>query len=186
MKKLFAFLLLFKLSVIEASADPIKTTINCTLHGFKKPDNPNWLPGGVILYQVKNGVAVKVDMKRPDAAGNFSYTVDVKEGIYFLAKPSKGGSFKHALYLKAGEQKKLHFYNDYDSCVVDQSNAETRSLQSWTNAFNKFVSATKKKSADSYRLYDELVKFAKAFKSVDPENGPSISVSTCDYDLDNL
>lgn len=33
---------------------------------------------------------------------------------------------------------------------------------------------------------DELVKFAKAFKSVDPKNGPSISVSTCDYDLDNL
>ena len=161
MKKLLAFLLLF--SIIEASADPIKTTINCTIHGFKKPDNPNWLPGGVILYQIKNGVAVKVDMKRPDAAGNFSYTVDVKEGIYFFSKPSKGGSFNHVLYLKAGEQKKLDFYNDYDSFVVNKPNAETNSLQSWTNAFNKFVSATKKKSAESYRQYDELVKFASSF-----------------------
>ena len=91
MKKLLAFLLLFKLSIIEASADPIKATINCTIHGFKKQANPNWLPAGLILYQIKNGVAVKADMKRPDAEGNFSYTVDVKEGIYFFSKPSKGG-----------------------------------------------------------------------------------------------
>ena len=67
------------------------------------------------------------------------------------------------LYLKAGEQKKLDFYNDYDSCVVDQPNAETRSLQSWTNAFNQFVNATKKKSAEPYRQYDQLVKFASSF-----------------------
>jgi len=163
MKKLLTFLLLFKLSIVEATGDPIKATINCTLHGFKKTTNPNWLPGGIILYKIKNGTAVKLDMQRPDDDGNFSYTVDVKEGIYFLAKPSKSEAFKHVLYLKAGEQKKLDFYNDYDSCVVDQPNAETRSLQSWTNAFNQFVNATKKKSAEPYRQYDQLVKFASSF-----------------------
>jgi len=163
MKKLFAFLLLFKLSIMEASADPIKATINCTIHGFKKQANPNWLPGGLTLYQIKNGSAVKVDMQRPDAEGNFSYTVDVKEGIYFFSTPSKGGYFSHVLYLKGGEQKKLDFYDDYKSFVVDKPNAETKALQAWTIAFNKFVNATKKKPADSYSQYDELVKFASSF-----------------------
>jgi thiol-disulfide isomerase/thioredoxin len=163
MKKLLAFLLLFKLSIIEASADPIKATINCTSHGYRKVANPNWLPGGVILYQLKNGVAVKADMQRPDAEGNFSFTVDVKEGIYFFSKPMKSGFFKHVLYLKAGEQKKVDFYNDYDSFMVDQPNAETNSLQAWTNAFNKYSKAAINKPAESYRQYDEFVKFASSF-----------------------
>ena len=163
MKKLLVFLLLFKLSIIEANADPIKTTINCTIHGFKKEANPNWLPGGIILYKIKNGAAVKVAVKRPDAEGNFSYTVDVKEGIYFFSKPSKGGSFKQVLYLKAGEQKKLDFYNDYDSFVVNKPNVETNSLQSWTKAFNKYVDAARRKPAESYRQYDAFAKFASSF-----------------------
>ena len=163
MKKLLAFLLLFKLSIVQATGDPIKTTINCTSHGYRKETNPNWLPGGVILYKIKNGVAVKLDMKRPDTDGNFSYTVDVKEGIYFLAKPSKGEAFKHVLYLKGGEQKKLDFYNDYDSCVVDKPNKETNTLQIWTNTLNNHVAAARRKPAESYRQYDELVKFASSF-----------------------
>ena len=163
MKKLLVFLLLFKLSIVEASADPIKATINCTIHGFKKQANPNWLPAGLILYQIRNGVAVKADMKRPDAEGNFSYTVDVKEGIYFFSTPSKGGSFSHVLYLKGGEQKKVDFYDDYKSFVVDKPNAETNSLQAWTNAFNKHLNAARGKPAESYKQYDELVKFASSF-----------------------
>jgi hypothetical protein len=163
MKKLLVILLLFKLSIIAANADPGKTTINCTVHGYKKPANPNWLPAGLILYQVKNGSVEKVEVKRPDAEGKFSYTVDVKEGIYFLSTPSKGGSFKHVLYLKAGELKNVGFYNGYDSSVVDKPNAETNALQAWINAFNMYVNAAKKKPAESYRQYDEFVQFASSF-----------------------
>jgi thiol-disulfide isomerase/thioredoxin len=163
MKKLLAFLLLFKLNVVHANGDPIKTIINCTLHGFQKQANPNWLPGGVILYQLKNGVAVKADMQRPDGEGNFSYTVDVKEGIYFFSKPMKSGFLKHVLYLKAGEQVKLDFYKDYDSCVVATPNKETNVLLAWTTAFIKYANAAQKAPTASYGKYDELVKFASAF-----------------------
>jgi hypothetical protein len=73
MKKLLAFLLLFKFSVAVADAGSIKTTINFTIHGQKKQANPNWLSAGVQLYQLKNGMAVKVDAKRPDAQDNCSF-----------------------------------------------------------------------------------------------------------------
>jgi peroxiredoxin len=162
-QRIVLLLLVCQFSVMANATGPKPATINCTLHGFKKGANPNWLPGGVILYKIKNGTAIKVDLQRPDEGGNFSYTVDVKEGIYFLAKPSKGEAFKHILYLKAGEQKKIDFYKDYDSCLVDQPNAETRSLQAWNTAFNKFVDAAKRKPAESYRLYDELAEFASSF-----------------------
>jgi peroxiredoxin len=162
-QRIVLLLLVCQFAVMANASDPKPATINCTLHGFKKEANPNWLPAGVILYKIKNGAAVKLDMQRPDAGGNFSYTIDVKEGIYFLAKPSKGEAFKHILYLKAGEQKKIDFYKDYDSCLVDQPNAETRSLQAWTNAFNRYVAAAQRKPTESYRLHDELVKFASSF-----------------------
>jgi thiol-disulfide isomerase/thioredoxin len=160
------FLLLLwicQFSVVANAADPKPAIINCTLHGFKKQTNPNWLPGGVILYKIINGAAVKVEMQRPDGEGNFSYTVHVKEGIYYLAKPSKDEAFKYVLYLKGGEQKKIDFYKDYDSCLVDQPNSETRSLQAWTDTFNRSAVAAQRKPAESYRMYDELVKFASSF-----------------------
>jgi thiol-disulfide isomerase/thioredoxin len=157
------FLLICQFSLLANAADPKQTTINCTLHGFKKETNPNWLPAGVIVYQLKNGVATKVEMKRPDADGNFSFTVDVKEGIYFFSKPSKSEALKHVLYLKAGEQPKVDFYNLYDSCVVDKPNNETNVLQAWTTAFNKYANNAQKKPAASYGQYDELVKFASSF-----------------------
>ena len=174
MKKLLVFMLLFRLSIVEASADPIKTTINCTIHGQKKEANPNWLPAGLSLYKLKNGEAVKIALQRPDENGNCSFEVDVKEGIYFFQKgggQKGGGGFKHALYLKARENKKIDlFINnsislDYDSCVVDQPNAETKSLQAWTNAFNKYCKSVndQSKHAETYKQYDEFVKFSASF-----------------------
>jgi thiol-disulfide isomerase/thioredoxin len=161
-QRIVLLLLVCQFSVMAKATDPKPATINCTLHGFKKEANPNWLPGGVILYKIKNGTAVKLDMQRPDAGGIFSYKVDVKEGIYFLAKPSKDEAFKHVLYLKAGETKKIDFYKDYDSSVVERPNAETRSLQAWTNTFNRYAAAAQRKPTESYRLYDELKKYASS------------------------
>ncbi|MFI5130733.1 MAG: TlpA family protein disulfide reductase [Chitinophagales bacterium] len=171
MKKLLAFLLLFKLSIMEATADPIKATINCTIHGQKKEANPKWLPAGVVLYQIKNGEAVKIASQRPDENWNCTFKVDVKEGMFFISRGGgKGGIFfPHVIYLKTGEDKKVDlFYTkpvslEFDSCVVDQPNAETKSLQAWTIAFNKYADAAKRKPAESYKKYDELVKFASSF-----------------------
>src|SRR5687767_491448 len=141
MKKLLAFLLLFTLSKVAASAGSIKTTISCTIHGQKREANPNWLPAGLSLYQLKNGEAVKVASQRPDENWNCTFNVDVKEGVFFMTRGGggKGGLlFLHVIYLKAGENKKVDlFYTkpvslDFDSCVVDQPNAETKSLQAWT------------------------------------------------------
>src|SRR5688572_29989301 len=111
MKKLLAFLLLFKFSIVGASAGPIKTTISCTIHGLKQEGNSNWLPSGLTLYQLKNGEAVSLGFKRPDAQGNCSFDLEVKEGVYFFKKAGgKGHEFKYTIYIKAGDQKKVDFY----------------------------------------------------------------------------
>jgi peroxiredoxin len=172
MKKLLAFLLLFKLTIVEASADSNMAAINCTIHGQKKEPNPNWLPAGLILYQLKNGEAVIVSFQRPDENGNCTFKVDVKEGMFFLQLAGqKGGSLKYVIYLKAGEAKKVDLFFtrpvsiDYDSCVVDHPNDETKSLQAWMNAFNKYCKSVEgqSKHAETYKQYDGFVKFASSF-----------------------
>jgi thiol-disulfide isomerase/thioredoxin len=140
------------------------------VHGFKKEIGLNRLQAGLSLYQLKDGKVLNLGFQRPDDNGNFTFEVTVKEGMYFFQKAggSKGGGgFEHAIYLKAGEQNKVDFYNKplsyYDSCVVDQPNAETKTLQAWTNAFNDYSHNAKSKPAESYGQYDALVKFASSF-----------------------
>ncbi|MES2777340.1 MAG: TlpA disulfide reductase family protein [Bacteroidota bacterium] len=172
MKKLLAFLLLFNLGIIEANAAPIATILNCTIHGGRREANPKWLPAGVVLYQIKNGEAVKVASQRPDEKWNCTFKVDVKEGVFFMSRGGggKGGLvFHHVIYLKAGENKKVDlFYTkpvslEFDSCVIDKPNAETKSLQVWANAFNQYANAATRKPAESYRMYDAFVAFASSF-----------------------
>ncbi|MCU7548818.1 TlpA family protein disulfide reductase [Chitinophagaceae bacterium LB-8] len=167
MKKLLAFLLLFKLSIAGASADSIKTTINCTIHGLKKEGGLNELPSGLFLYELKNGEAVSLGFQRPDAQGNCSFDLDVKEGVYFFKKAGGHGlDFKYTIYIKAGEQKKVDFYLgnlsiDYDSCVITKPNVETKCLQAWLEAMNKY-----KKETMQIPLGNSLVKKYGQFQKI--------------------
>ncbi|MES2777339.1 MAG: TlpA disulfide reductase family protein [Bacteroidota bacterium] len=167
MKKLLAFLLLFKLGIIDTSAGTGKTIIKCTINGYKPGTGLNSVPAGLQLFQVKNGAALNLGFQRPDKNGNFTFNVeDVKEGIYFFQRAgTKGATFKHAIYLKAGEQKRVNFYNNYDSCVVDKPGAETKGLQAWTDAITRYCKSVRdeRKHAETYRQYDAFVKFASSF-----------------------
>jgi thiol-disulfide isomerase/thioredoxin len=171
MKKLLTFLLLFKLSIVEASADTIKTTINCTVHGQKKEGNSNWLQAGLTLYQLKNGEAVSLGFKRPDAQGNCSFNLDVKEGVYFFKKAGgHGHDFKYTIYIKAGDQKKVDFYLgslslDYDSCSITKPNVETKILQAWLETMNTYKEETTKIPLGNSltKKYEQFQKKATSF-----------------------
>jgi len=163
-----AFLLLCNISIVGVSANPIETTINCTIHGQKQVG-----PGpaaGIELYQLKNGALNRVEWKRFDENGHCSFNVDVKkEGIYFIQKVSKLPDVKYVLYLKAGEQKTLDLYlqptsSDYDSVKIDKPNAETKILQAWLNGFKNYSKIVHgKKQAETYKLYEEFVTFSSSF-----------------------
>ncbi|HEY2583836.1 MAG TPA: TlpA disulfide reductase family protein [Mucilaginibacter sp.] len=163
MKKLLAFLSLCMVIGTGAYADANKAILNCTIHG----DNQS----GLFLYQLKNGQAMSLGFKRPDENKKCVFEVDVKEGVYFFKKAGAGhgnNQFNYVIYLKAGDQKKLDFYiskssNDYDSCVVEKPNVETKCLQTWLNAFNQYVNAVTSKHDQSYSKYEDLKKFATAF-----------------------
>jgi thiol-disulfide isomerase/thioredoxin len=150
MKKLLVFLLLFKISMVGAAADSIRTTINCTIHGLKKDGNLNWLPSGLYLYELKNGEAVSLGFQRPDAQGNCAFNLVVKEGIYFFKKAGgKGLDFKYTIYIKGGDHKKVDFYLsssslDYANCIITRPNTETIYLQAWLEKMNIFIEKTKK------------------------------------------
>jgi thiol-disulfide isomerase/thioredoxin len=171
MKKLLAFLLLFKLSIVGASADSIKTTINCTIHGIEKEGNSNWLPAGLFLYQLKNGEAVSLGFQRPDAQGNCSFNLDVKEGVFFFKKAGGHGlDFKYTIYIKAGDQKKVDFYLgsssiDYDSCAITKPNVETKCLQAWLETMNKYREETKQIPLGNSltKKYEQFQKIASSF-----------------------
>jgi thiol-disulfide isomerase/thioredoxin len=148
-----------------AYADTSNATLNCTVHGETS--------SGLFLYQLKNGQAVSLGFKRPDENKKCVFDVDVKEGIYFFRRAGAGhgnNQFNYVVYLKAGEQKKLDFYigklsSDYDSCVVEKPNVETKCLQTWLNAFNAcFKAASLAKDKQSfYHKYEDFEKFAASF-----------------------
>jgi thiol-disulfide isomerase/thioredoxin len=161
-KKLFAILIYCGLSIINTNAAPIKTTINCTVHGPKG--------SGIELYELKGGNAVRLDSQRPDANGNYSFNVnEQKEGMYFFAKAGgKGADYKFVIYLKTGDQKQVDLYLgkvsvDYDSLVIAKPNKETKVVQTWTNELNEYTKAVSLKHADPYAKYTELEKNAASF-----------------------
>jgi thiol-disulfide isomerase/thioredoxin len=170
MKTLFLILLWCGLIAIEANAGPIKTTINCTIHGNNT--------SGLFLYQLKNGDAVSLGAKRPDKDGNCTFDVAVKEGIYFFKKAGgKGHEFKYTIYLKAGDQKKIDFYIsnisiDYDSCLITKPNAETKSLQTWLNAMNEYSRAVTLKPSVGRTKYADFAKYSVAFLKSNKTGNP--------------
>jgi peroxiredoxin len=173
-QRIALLLLACQFSLLAIATGPQQATIDCKIHGQRKQTNPNWLPGGLSLYELKNGEAISLGFERPDENGNCSFKVDVKEGVFFLQKAGGGEGgfvFNHVIYLKAGDQKKVDLFFtkpvslDYDSCVIDKPNAETKSLQAWTRAFNRYCKSVEDRSkhAETYRQYDEFVKFAYSF-----------------------
>lgn len=167
MKKLFLILLYCSLLVIDTRADTVNATLNCTVHGGST--------SGLFLYQLKEGDAVSLGFKRPDKNGNCTFGLNVKEGVYFFKKAGgKGHEFKYAIYLKAGEQKKIDFYAsnlsiDYDSCTVTKSNPETKSLQTWLNAMNAYCRSVVSRPSlgrDKYAQFEQFsVSFLKSNKT---------------------
>ncbi|UKJ09279.1 TlpA family protein disulfide reductase [Solitalea lacus] len=170
MKKLLSVLFLFNLCIFSAYAGATNAVINCTIHGNST--------SGLFLYQLQDGDAVSLGFKRPDANGNCSFNLDVKEGVFFFKKAGgKGHEFKTLIYLKAGEQKQVDFYIgkesiDYDSCAITKPNAETKSFQSWLNAMNEYAHAVKTKPSVGRSKYAQFEKFAASFlktnKTVNP------------------
>lgn len=161
-KKLLAVLACFSLGIINIYAGPVKTTINCTVHGPKG--------SAINLYELKNGYAERLGFQRPDANGNCSFSVkEQKEGIYFFAKAGgKGSDYKYVIYLKAGDQKQVDFYLgalsvDYDSCVVTKPNRETKIVQDWITELNKYTKSVSLKTTDPYIKYAEFEKNAASF-----------------------
>ena len=161
MKKILTILLLFAVGIIDARAASGKATVNCTVYGAQG--------SGLYLYQLKDGEAHSLGFKRPDEKGTCKFVVDVKEGVYFFRKAGgKGHTFNHVIYLKDGDVTKVDLYAgklslDYDSCIVEQPNAETKALANWMlqfNAYEKSVVNRKDQSHDKYRVFE---KFASSF-----------------------
>lgn len=163
MKRLLVFILLFTIGLIETRAEikPGKATLNCTITGQQG--------SGLYLYQLKNGEAHSLGFKRPDTNGQCKFVVDVKEGIYFFRKAGgKGSEFKHVIYLKAGDQKKVDLYlgllsMDYDSCIVEKPNIETKQLAVWSTAINGYLKSLNYARNNSHDKYKEFQKFASSF-----------------------
>lgn len=168
-KKLFVVLVLFSLGIVAAYAGTKNAVINCTIHGKST--------SGLFLYQLKDGAAVSLGFKRPDANGNCNFNVDVKEGVYFFKKAGgKGHGFEYTIYLKAGEQKQVDFYIagnslNYDSCVIAKSNGETKYLQTWLNAMNEYSRSVANKPELGRSDYAQFEQFTASFlKSIKTNN----------------
>lgn len=163
MKRLLMFLLLYTCCSFMVNAAPGKATMNCTVYGNRG--------SGLYLYQLKDGEAQSLGFKRPDETGACKFVVNVKEGIYFLKKAGgKGATFKHVIYLKAGDDKKISLYAgplslDYDSCIVELPNIETKKLVVWSQAFNDYCKSVSNKPDQSHAKYNDFKKFAASFLS---------------------
>jgi thiol-disulfide isomerase/thioredoxin len=161
MKKLLGFLLLCTICIIEAKAVTGRAVLNCTVYGNQG--------SGLFLYQLKDGEALSLGFKRPNDNGQCKFEVDVKEGVYFFRKAGgKGSEFKHVIYLKAGDQKKVDLYLgslslDYDSCKIEKPNIETKYLTEWMVAFNRYTHSVSNKTDQSYERYRAFEKFAESF-----------------------
>lgn len=161
MKKLLVFLLLYTCCSFMVKAAPGKATINCTVSGKRG--------SGLYLYQLKDGEAQSLGFKRPDDQGMCKFVVNVKEGVYFFRKAGvKGNDFNHVIYLKAGDQKNVNLYAgalsiDYDSCIVQNPNIETKKLTAWLVSFNQYCASLRKKPTETHTLYKEFEVFASSF-----------------------
>ncbi|WP_222536868.1 TlpA family protein disulfide reductase [Pedobacter polysacchareus] len=171
MKKLLVFLLLCSSCFLEVkAAPPAKATLNCTVYGNKQ--------SGLFLYELKDGEAQSLGFVRPDEKGACKFTVEVKEGIYFLRKAGgKGSTFNHSIYLKAGDQKKVDLYAgplslDYDSCIIAQPNAETQVLGHWMKAFNDYEYSIMNKSRTAALKYRSFEQFAASFLQKNKTSNP--------------
>lgn len=161
-KKLFAVVVCCCLGLGSVYAAPVKTTINCTVHGSKG--------SAVNLYELKNGEAIRLGFQRPDENGNCSFNVkEKKEGVYFFAKAGgKSADYKYVIYLKAGDQKQVDFYLettsvDYDSAVVTHPNGETKVIQDWINQLNGYSKSLMLKTGEAYTKYATFEKSAAPF-----------------------
>ncbi len=154
-------MLLFTWGALEANASTGKATLNFTVYGNTQ--------SGLFLYQLKDGEPLSLGFKRPDEKGMLKFVVDVKEGVYFIKKAGgKELSFNYPIYLKAGDQKKINCYAgtlslDYDSCIIDQPNIETKYLATWSTVFNQYCKFAKNRANQPYAKYKELEKFAATF-----------------------
>lgn len=162
LKKLFAVVVYCCLGLGSVYAAPVKTTINCTIHGPKG--------SAVNLYELKDGQAIRLGFQFPDENGNCSFQVkEKKEGIYYFAKAGgKGADYKYVIYLKAGDQKQVDFYLettsvDYDTAVITNPNAETKVIQDWTNQLNDYSKSMMLKTEDPYVKYAAFEKSAIPF-----------------------
>ncbi|RQO66568.1 hypothetical protein DBR40_22060 [Pedobacter sp. KBW01] len=159
--KLLAILLWCSLAAGNVYANGNKATIDCTIYGNRA--------SGLFLYELKDGTTVSLGFKRPDVNGNCNFEVDVKEGIFFFKKAGgKGHEFKYTIYLKAGEHKKVSFYMekssvDYDSCVIENENTESKFLQEWLNAKNEYSHSVATKLDIGRSKYAQFEKFAISF-----------------------
>ncbi|WP_316838525.1 TlpA disulfide reductase family protein [Pedobacter gandavensis] len=161
MKKLLAFLLLCACCVFEVHSATGKAVINCKVYGKSQ--------SGLFLYQLKDGDAHSLGFQRPDENGTCKFVVNVKEGAYFFRKAGgKGSGFKHVIYLKEGEEKKVDFYLgslslDYDSCIIEKPNTETLYLKDYMAAFNKYSETVWIKKDQSYAKYKAFEQYSTSF-----------------------
>lgn len=130
----------------------------------------------VRLFKVNNGMAESLGFQRPDVDGHCTFQLDEpKEGIYYFAKAGgKGSDFRYVLYLKKGDHKQVQLFLDkysvdYDSCVIEKPNTETKIMQSWLNEVNSYSTAVKGKQDESYAKYksfsNQAVQFLKKNKT---------------------
>jgi thiol-disulfide isomerase/thioredoxin len=155
--------LVCQFSLLANAAGPRQTTITCKWY--------NSTSGAAVLYKVENGEAVKLNARQPGELDTcqFSFPME-KEGIYYIQKIAKGATYNYVIYLKPGDNKSVDLYTskqglDFESCNVQSPNRETKSLQAWTDAFNKYCmgKAAYSKHEETYRQYDGFVKFASSF-----------------------
>ncbi|MDI3321477.1 TlpA family protein disulfide reductase [Pinibacter soli] len=141
------------------------TEVNCHVHNNKG--------SAVFLYRVKNGQAMSLGFKRPDAKNNckFSFEAD-SDAIYFLRK---GGAhlfeFTHVIYLHPGDQQKVDIYPndlgiDFDSIKIANPNKETVSLKKWVSVFNQsYKQVTNRNQRDQFlETYKTLLATADEIK----------------------
>ena len=129
--------------------------------------------GGINLYKIEHGEAVGLGFRRPSKLDTciFSFPME-KEGIYFIRKVGAHmPAFNYVIYLKPGDKKSVNLYLgpvgiDFDSCKIKSPNAETVTLQKWTNMLNAVCKlGTNRAKRDTFILaYNKLVAQAAELK----------------------
>lgn len=150
-----------------ANAQGKQTTITIRVH-----ENTG---SSVSLYSVENGEAKRLGFRWPKSENGDTCMFTLypeKESIYYISKTGgKAVSLNHVLYLKPGVDVAVDAYSsrtamDFDSCAIQQANAETRLLAQWTTIFNDYCElGTKRQERDSFiNAYGQFVQKAEALK----------------------